>query len=109
MCIRDSHCAIHQSLMLLRTKSLTGDTIGVESVLLHRTIHRLGALQMYVTPEQIQAAQKANVEALLAVANAQFSAFEKLANIGATAVKSAFEDSIACLLYTSPSPRDRQK
>ena len=50
---------------------------------------------MYVTPEQIQAAQKANVEALLAVANAQFAAFEKLANINAGAVKSAFEDSIA--------------
>src|ERR671927_8804 len=50
---------------------------------------------MYVTPEQIQAAQKANVEALLAVANAQFAAFEKLANINAGAVKGAFEDSIA--------------
>ena len=50
---------------------------------------------MYVTPEQIQAAGKANVEALLAVANAQFAAFEKLATINASAVKSAFEDSIA--------------
>jgi phasin family protein len=50
---------------------------------------------MYVTPEQIQAAQKANVETLLAVANAQFAAFEKLANISAGAVKSAFEDSMA--------------
>ena len=50
---------------------------------------------MYVTPEQIQAAQKANVEALLAVANAQFAAFEKLANIHAGAVKSVFEDSMA--------------
>src|SRR3970040_1813989 len=50
---------------------------------------------MYVTPEQIQAAGKANVEALLAVANAQFAAFEKLATINAGAVKSAFEDSIA--------------
>jgi len=50
---------------------------------------------MYVTPEQIQAANKANVEALLAVANAQFAAFEKLATINADAVKSAFEDSIA--------------
>jgi phasin family protein len=50
---------------------------------------------MYVTPEQIQAAGKANVETLLAVANAQFAAFEKLANISAGAVKSAFEDSIA--------------
>jgi len=50
---------------------------------------------MYVTPEQIQAAQKASVESLLAVANAQFAAFEKLANISAGAVKSAFEDSIA--------------
>ena len=36
---------------------------------------------MYVTPEQIQQAGKANVEALLAVANAQFAAFEKLASI----------------------------
>jgi phasin family protein len=50
---------------------------------------------MYVTPEQIQTAQKANVESLLAVANAQFAAFEKLANISAGAVKSAFEDAIA--------------
>src|SRR3954470_23713198 len=50
---------------------------------------------MYVTPEQIQAAQKATVEALLAVANAQFAAFEKLANINAGAVKSVFEDSMA--------------
>src|SRR6185436_6307063 len=51
--------------------------------------------KMYVTPEQIQAANKANVETILAVANAQFAAFEKLANISAGAVKSAFEDSIA--------------
>src|SRR5438045_7884836 len=50
---------------------------------------------MYVTPEQIQAANKANVESFLAVANAQFAAFEKLANIQATAVKTAFEDSMA--------------
>jgi phasin family protein len=50
---------------------------------------------MYVTPEQIQAASKAQVETLLAVANTQFAAFEKLANIQAVAVKSAFEDSIA--------------
>jgi hypothetical protein len=50
---------------------------------------------MYVTPEQIQAAGKANVEAFLAVANTQFAALEKLANIQASAMKSAFEDSIA--------------
>jgi phasin family protein len=50
---------------------------------------------MYVTPEQIQAANKANVEALLAVANAQFAAFEKFATLNAEAVKTAFEDSIA--------------
>ena len=49
---------------------------------------------MYVTPEQIQAANKAQVETILAVANAQFAAFEKLANLQATAVKGAFEDSI---------------
>jgi phasin family protein len=50
---------------------------------------------MYVTPEQIQAASKSNVEAFLAVANAQFAALEKLAGIQASAVKTAFEDSIA--------------
>ena len=50
---------------------------------------------MYVTPEQIQAANKANVEAFLAVANAQFSAFEKLAGLYAGAVKTTFEDSIS--------------
>jgi len=50
---------------------------------------------MYVTPEQIQAANKANVEAFLAAANAQFAALEKLASIQAGAIKSAFEDSIA--------------
>jgi phasin family protein len=49
---------------------------------------------MYVTPEQIQAANKANVETFLAVANAQFAALEKLANISAGAMKSAFEDSM---------------
>jgi phasin family protein len=50
---------------------------------------------MYVTPDQIQTANKAGAEAVLAVANAQFSALEKLANISAGALKSAFEDSIA--------------
>jgi phasin family protein len=50
---------------------------------------------MYVTPEQIQAANKANVEAILAIASTQFAALEKLANVNASAVKTAFEDSIA--------------
>ena len=50
---------------------------------------------MYVTPEQIQAASKANVEAVLAVASTQFAALEKLASINANAMKTAFEDSIA--------------
>ena len=50
---------------------------------------------MYVTPEQIQAANKANVETFLAVANAQFAAMEKLATLNASIVKTAFEDSIA--------------
>src|ERR1700694_893856 len=81
--------------MLLRTKTLTFDMIGIKSILLHCTKSQTRSQQMYVTPEQIQAANKANVEALLAVANAQFAAFEKLANIQASAVKSAFEDSVA--------------
>jgi phasin family protein len=50
---------------------------------------------MYVTPEQIQTANKSSVEALLALANAQFAAIEKLANLSAGAFKTAFQDSIA--------------
>jgi phasin family protein len=50
---------------------------------------------MYVTPEQIQAAGKANVETVLSLAATQFAAFEKLATLNANAVKSAFEDGIS--------------
>lgn len=49
---------------------------------------------MYVTPEQIQAAGKANVETMLSLAATQFAAIEKLATLNANAVKSAFEDSV---------------
>lgn len=50
---------------------------------------------MYVTPEQITAANKTNVEAALSIAAAQFAAMEKLANIQTTAIKSLFEDALA--------------
>src|SRR6185369_10677247 len=95
--------------MLLRTNFLTSYTIRIEFVLCGaqkpsgnvKASARTPILNlskeptMYVTPEQIQAANKANVETLLAVANAQFAALEKLATINASAVKTAFEDSIA--------------
>jgi phasin family protein len=50
---------------------------------------------MYVTPEQIQATTKANVEAMLSLASSQFAAIEKFASLNANAVKAAFEDSLA--------------
>ena len=50
---------------------------------------------MYVTPEQIQAATKANMEAVLSLATTQFAAIEKFANLNANVLKAAFEDSIA--------------
>jgi len=50
---------------------------------------------MYVTPEQIQAAGKASIDSILSLYTAQFAAIEKLANLNANAVKSAFEDGIA--------------
>jgi len=50
---------------------------------------------MYVTPEQIQAAGKANVEAILSLAASQFAAFEKFANLNTNAVKTAFEDTLS--------------
>src|SRR5882672_6127011 len=92
--------------MLLRTKFLTSYIMSIEFVLCgaqkapedeaqHPYSELSKELNMYVTPEQIQAASKTNVESFLAVANAQFAALEKLANIQASAMKSAFEDSIA--------------
>ncbi|MGH8673917.1 MAG: phasin family protein, partial [Burkholderiales bacterium] len=51
--------------------------------------------RMYVTPEQIQSTSKANVEALLSLATTQFSALEKLATLSSSALKGAFEDTIA--------------
>ena len=50
---------------------------------------------MYVTPEQIQTAGKANVDAVLSLAATQFAAFEKLATLNANAMKTAFEDSLS--------------
>jgi phasin family protein len=50
---------------------------------------------MYVTPEQIQSTNKANVETLLSVAATQFAALEKLVNLSSSALKAAFEDGIA--------------
>ena len=50
---------------------------------------------MYVTPEQIQATNKANMEAILLLATTQFAAIEKFAGLNANAVKAAFEDTIA--------------
>lgn len=50
---------------------------------------------MYVTPEQITAANKNNVDAVLSIATAQFAAMQKLAGLQSAALKSMFEDSIA--------------
>jgi phasin family protein len=47
---------------------------------------------MYVTPEQIVANSKVGVEVMLAFANSQFAAYEKLAALNFNATKSAFED-----------------
>lgn len=50
---------------------------------------------MYVTPEQIQSTNKATVEALLSVATTHFAAMEKLATLSSSALKGAFEDTVA--------------
>jgi hypothetical protein len=81
-----TNVATHKFLDFLRNQP------RISFAALHKTPKEL---TMYVTPEQIQAASKANMESLLAVANAQFAAFEKLATLNASAVKTAFEESIA--------------
>jgi phasin family protein len=50
---------------------------------------------MYVTPEQIQEAGKANVETMLSFAAAQFAAMEKLTALNSNTVKTAFEEALA--------------
>lgn len=50
---------------------------------------------MNVTPEQIRAAGKANLEAIIEISTAQFAAVEKIGNLQAVAIKSAFEDTVA--------------
>jgi phasin family protein len=55
-------------------------------------------LDMYVTPvtpEQIQATNKTAVEAMLSLASSQFAAIEKLANLNASAIRAAFEDTMS--------------
>src|SRR3970282_2028768 len=51
-------------------------------------------MKMYVTPEQIAAANKAGVETLIGLANTQFAALERLSALNFNAAKSAFEDSV---------------
>ena len=48
-----------------------------------------------VTPEQVRAAAKTNLEAIIEIATTQAAAVEKIANLQAVAIKSAFEDTIA--------------
>lgn len=50
---------------------------------------------MNITPEQVRAAAKTNLDAITEIATAQFNAVEKIANLQAVAIKSAFEDTIA--------------
>ncbi len=50
---------------------------------------------MYVTPEQITAANKTNVETALSIYATQFAAMEKLVGLQTSTLKSMFEDSLA--------------
>ena len=49
---------------------------------------------MYATPDQISAAGKASVEALVGLAATQFSALERMTALSLNASKEAFEDSV---------------
>lgn len=50
---------------------------------------------MYVTPEQITAANKSNVETALSIVATQFSAMEKMIGLQTSTLKSLFEDSLS--------------
>jgi phasin family protein len=91
-------------------KYLTGNRLSVEFELLQCNIFpvlerlhpRLQNLfdnlfletQMYATPEQFAATNKASVDALFTIAHAQFAAFERLSALNFNTTKVAFEDSV---------------
>jgi phasin family protein len=50
---------------------------------------------MYTTPEQFAVANKASVDALFTIAQAQFAAFERLSALNFNTTKAAFEDGIS--------------
>jgi len=49
---------------------------------------------MYVTPDQVLANSKANVDAFIGLASTQFATLEKLAALNFNATKGAFEDGV---------------
>ena len=49
---------------------------------------------MYTTPDQLAASNKAGIEAMLALANAQFNAFERLSSLNFNTAKAAFEEGV---------------
>jgi phasin family protein len=49
---------------------------------------------MYVTPEQLATVNKANVDALINLAQSNFAMFEKLSALNFNATKAAFEDAL---------------
>ena len=49
---------------------------------------------MYATPEQFAAANKASVDALFSIAQAQFAAFERLSALNFNTTKTVFEDGV---------------
>lgn len=63
---------------------------------------------MFATPEQFAAANKAQVETLLTVANSSFASAEKLAALNVNTARSVLEDSIsnAKSLLTVKSPEE---
>src|SRR5882672_8059912 len=65
-------------------------------------------MNMYFTPEQIAAANKAGVEAVLGLAHSQFAAFERLSALNFNATKAAFDESIAHAkaLLTAKDPQE---
>ena len=51
-------------------------------------------MTMYLTPEQIAAANRAGVEAIVGLANSQLAAFERLSALNVNATKAAYDDGI---------------
>ncbi len=79
---------------IIRTM-LQRNIAATEAMLMHSTLSKEIQMSNFVTPEQFAAANKANIETLLTLANTAFASAERLAALNLNTARSLLEDGVA--------------